>query len=136
MQFITIWGAKRRIPKVNKYLIDWEKPSRSILQKNAKDFLYSYWKNHAVFEEFPVAGTKMTLDFYNATKKIAVEVQGRQHHKYVPYFHGKRKMGYLNQVKRDLDKKKYCEMNDVLLVEILEGDNLTKDLFKKLGMDI
>ena len=87
-----------------------------------------------VFEEFPVAGTKLSLDFYNANKKIAVEVQGKQHTKYVPFFHGSNKINYLNQLKRDQDKLKFCELNDIQLVEIYDGDELNDKLFLKFGV--
>ena len=87
-----------------------------------------------MFEEFPVAGTRMTLDFYNANKKIAVEVQGAQHTKHVPFFHGKYKNNYLMQLKRDNLKYDFCELNDIKLVEIYETDKLSKRFFKKLDI--
>ena len=93
MQFKTLTGRTRRIVKPKKYLIDWSAPSRSKLQYGVKKLLKKYWGKHVVFEEFPVAGTKLSLDFYNANKKIAIEVQGDQHTKYVPFFHGKNKSG-------------------------------------------
>ena len=55
---------------VSKYLIDWDKKSKSQLQFKVKQFLRSYWKNHIVYEEFPVYGTRMKVDFVNATKKM------------------------------------------------------------------
>jgi hypothetical protein len=87
-----------------------------------------------VFEEFPVAGTKMTLDFYNASQKIAVEVQGGQHLKYTPYFHGKAKSNFLGQIRRDNDKQKFCELNNISLVEVYPDDKLSADLFKTFGV--
>ena len=133
MKFKTLTGAVRTIPKVKNYLIDWEGKSRSQIQKATKDFLKDYWGKHVVFEEFPVAGTKMSLDFYNANKKIAIEVQGQQHTKYTPFFHGNNKYNYINQLRRDQEKQNFCEINDIQLVEIYSTDELTKDFFKKLG---
>jgi hypothetical protein len=134
MRFKTLTGATRTVKKAKNYLIDWEGKSRSKIQYNAKQFLKKYWSNHIVFEEFPVAGTKLSLDFYNANKKIAVEVQGKQHTKYVPFFHGKNKINYINQLKRDQDKLKFCELNDIQLVEIYDGDELSEKLFKTFGV--
>ncbi len=88
MKFITLLGSEKRVPKIRKYLIEWDDPSKSKIQYNTKQFLKSYWVNNVVFEEFPVAGTRLSLDFYNATKKIAVEVQGAQLRRYDAYFHG------------------------------------------------
>lgn len=86
MKFITLAGAERRILGLKKYLIKWEGKSRSKLQRSVKKKLKKHWENHIVFEEFPVAGTRMTFDFYNSNKKIAIEVQGVQHDRYVPFF--------------------------------------------------
>lgn len=134
MRFKTLTGATRTVKKAKNYLIDWDGKSRSNIQYSAKQFLKKYWSNHIVFEEFPVAGTKLSLDFYNANKKIAVEVQGKQHTKYVPFFHGKNKINYINQLKRDQDKLKFCELNDIQLVEIYDGDELTEKLFETFGV--
>jgi len=134
MRFKTLTGSTRTVKKAKNYLIDWDGKSRSKIQYNAKQFLKKYWSNHIVFEEFPVAGTRLSLDFYNANKKIAIEVQGRQHTKYVPFFHGKNKINYINQLKRDQDKLKFCELNDIQLVEIYDGDDVTEKLFKSFGV--
>ena len=134
MRFKTLTGATRTVKKAKNFLIDWDGKSRSKIQYNAKQFLKKYWINHIVFEEFPVAGTKLSLDFYNANKKIAVEVQGKQHTKYVPFFHGKNKINYLNQLKRDRDKLNFCELNDIQLVEIYDGDELSEKLFESFGV--
>lgn len=134
MRFKTLTGADRTVKKAKNYLIDWDGKSRSKIQYSAKQFLKKYWSNHIVFEEFPVAGTRLSLDFYNANKKIAVEVQGKQHTKYVPFFHGKNKINYINQLKRDQDKLKFCELNDIQLVEIYDGDEVSEKLFESFGV--
>jgi len=134
MKFITLMGATRSVPRAKKYLINWEAKSRSKIQKATKDFLKDFWQKHVVFEEFPVAGTKMSLDFYNANKKIAIEVQGRQHTEYTPFFHGNNKYNYINQLRRDQDKQSFCDLNDIRLIEIYSIDELTKDYFKKIGV--
>ena len=136
MRFKTLTGAERTVKKARSYLIDWDGQSRSKIQFQAKQFLKKHWINHIVFEEFPVAVTKLSLDFYNANKKIAVEVQGKQHTKYVPFFHGSNKINYLNQLKRDRDKLKFCEINNIQLVEIYEGDKLNKSLFSNFGVNL
>lgn len=134
MRFKTLTGATRTVKKAKNFLIDWDGSSRSKIQYNTKQFLKKYWSNHIVFEEFPVAGTKLSLDFYNANKKIAVEVQGKQHTKYVPFFHGKNKINYINQLKRDQDKLKFCEINEIQLVEIYDGEEVNEKLFKNFGV--
>ena len=78
MRLYNIRG-KLQSKSVTKYLVDWDKKSRSKLQFNTKQFFKQYWENHIVYEEFPVYGSRMKVDFINATKKIAVEVNGQQH---------------------------------------------------------
>ena len=134
MVFKTLTGSSKRVSKAKKYLIDWSGKSRSKMQYNCKQFLKSYWLNDIVFEEFPIAGTRLSIDFYNSNKKIAIEVQGGQHLKYTPHFHGKSKQTFLSQIRRDNDKQEFCKINDIRLVEIYPGDELSPDLFKSFGV--
>ena len=136
MRFKTLIGSERTVSKSKKYLVDWDGSSRSKLQKATKAFLKKYWHKHIVFEEFPVVGTRLSLDFYNANKKIAIEVQGRQHTQNVPFFHGKNKINYINQLKRDADKLEFCKINNIKLIEIYESDAVNKELFAKFGVDL
>lgn len=133
MLFRTNSGGKKRVRKIRKYIIDWEEPSRSKRQFTVKQFIKSEWKNQVVFEELPVAGTKMSLDFYNATKKIAIEVQGAQHTKYVPHFHNNQKINFFHQLRRDKQKKEFCEINGIKLIEIHDKDKLDQGMLKKIS---
>jgi very-short-patch-repair endonuclease len=128
MKFIDSYGRERNLKNAKKYLINWDKPSRSKFQTRVKDFLRSYWQHDVVFEEFRVVGTRLTLDFYNANKKIAVEVQGAQHTKYVKFFH-KNKFKYSDQLKRDEKKFQFCEANKIKLAEVYPQDKITASLF-------
>lgn len=134
MIFKTLTGSSKRVSKAKKYLIQWNSSSRSKMQFNVKQYLKKYWFNDIVFEEFPIAGTKMTFDFYNPNKKVAIEVQGNQHLKYTPFFHGKSKSNFLSQIRRDNDKQKFCELNSIKLVEIYPNDEMSTDLFKSFGV--
>jgi hypothetical protein len=120
MQFQTLKGSKRKIKKPQRYIIDWKGKSRSKLQFRAKEAVFPYWRHDVVFEEFPVAGTRLTLDFYNATRKIAIEVQGTQHTKYNPFFHGKNRLNFIYQIEKDVMKADFCSLNGIVLVEIFE----------------
>jgi len=128
MKFYDSYGKTRNLKNPKKYLIDWNGSSRSKFQNNVKNFLKDYWLNDIVFEEFRVVGSRLSLDFYNANKKIAIEVQGAQHLKYVKHFH-KNKLKYLDQLKRDQKKLDFCEINDIKLVEIYPKDKLSPTYF-------
>ena len=132
MTFKTLIGKRRRIKRPVIYLINWEKGSRSKLQATVKDFLKVFWDGDVVFEEFPLVGTRLTLDFYNATKNIAIEVQGRQHTKYNKFFHKGNKINYLNQLKRDEEKLAFCDLNSIKLLEIHEGNMDFDSLHKEI----
>ena len=134
MKFKTLIGSLKNVRRPKNYLIDWKTPSKSKIQYRTKQFLESYWKNHVVFEEFPLVGTKLSFDFYNANKKIMVEVQGAQHTKYVPHFHGKSKGNYVAQLRRDADKARFCELNGLILVEIFSEKELKVETFEKYGI--
>lgn len=134
MLFKTLTGSLKRVKSPKKYLVVWSSSSRSKLQFSVKQFLKKYWDHDIVFEEFPLAGSRMTFDFYNSNKNIIVEVQGSQHLKHTPFFHGKSKSNFLNQIKRDNDKQKFCELNDIKLVEIYPNDKLSVDLFKSFNV--
>jgi len=95
MRFKTILGSAKTLRHAHKYRIDWEKKSRSKFQTRIKNIVNPYWSSHIVFEEFPVVSTRLSLDIYNETLKVAIEVQGRQHTKYVKFFHGPSKLSYL-----------------------------------------
>ena len=133
MKFKTLTGSTAELRNARKYLIKWEADSKSKFQFSVKEFLYPYWRSDIVFEEFKIVGTRLSFDFYNASKKIAIEVQGAQHTKYVKFFHGNR-MKYLEQLKRDDKKFRFCEINKINLVEIYPNDKISIELFESFGV--
>lgn len=135
IQFLTVTGKRKQV-NYNKYKIDWDSQGRSKFQKRIKDFLNPYWNRYVVCEEFPLPGTRLTFDFFNITKLIAIEVQGAQHLKYIPYFH-QNKNNFLNQMERDAQKLKFCQINNIRFIEIYPGDEpLTIDFFKDKGIEL
>ena len=128
MKFVDLYGKTRNLKNAKKYLIDWNKPSRSKFQTQVKKFLWDYWQHDVVFEEFRVVGTRLSLDFYNANKKVTIEVQGAQHTKYVKFFH-KNMFKYSDQLKRDEKKLQFCELNKIKLAEVYPQDKITASLF-------
>ena len=117
---------------VSKYLIDWDGKCKSKIQLKVKQFLKNFWENHIVYEEFPVFGTRLKVDFVNVTKYIAIEVQGQQHTSYNKFFHGSR-TGYWKSIKRDVAKENWLIKNEFQLVEVNfdEVDDLSEKFLKK-----
>ena len=135
MKFKTLDGKDRTLRNVKSYIINWDGKSRSKFQFDVKQFLKKYWSGDVVFEELRIVGTRLSLDFFNATKKIAIEVQGSQHFSYVKFFHGNR-INYLNQIKRDYKKIEFCELNKIKFAEIYPKDELSKDLFERFDINL
>lgn len=124
-----IWKNDRQ------YLIDWNQPSRSKEQTKVKEFLRQYWERDIVYEEYlvPKSG-KLRVDFINATKKLALEHQGKgAHNEYNPFFHNNNRLNYLASLKRDVKKIKILEMNSYKVIETYTKDlnNLSKEFFLK-----
>ena len=132
MRLYNVYG-KLQSKQVTRFLVDWDKPSRSKVQFKTKQFLKAFWQNQVVYEEFPVYGTKMKVDILNATKKIAIEVQGRQHTSFNKFFHNNSRLKYLESIKRDAQKAEWLESNGYTLIEIHEKEvkSLDKEFFLK-----
>ena len=117
-----------------KYLINWDKPSRSKEQTKVKDFLKQYCKNDILFEEYVLPSTRLKVDFLNATKKWAIEHQGKgAHNEFNPFFHKNSRANYLASLKRDVKKRKLLEDNGYVFIETFtnELNSLTKEFFLK-----
>lgn len=135
MTFIDLKGRKKTLKKATKYLIDWDKKTRSKFQDTTKAFLRNYWSGDYCLEEMPLVGTRMTFDFYNASKRIAVESSGIQHLQYTKHFHGNR-LQFAEQIKRDLMKVDFCDLNGITFVEIYPKDILSEELFASQGVNL
>lgn len=129
MKLLNVYG-KLVQKNVEKYRIKWEEKSRSNIQFLTKQFLKPFWQGHVVYEEFPVFGTKMRIDIINFTRKIAIEIQGKQHYTFNKHFHGNR-ANFLGSIIRDTKKLDWLNLNDIKLIEILqdEASNLSLDFF-------
>jgi hypothetical protein len=84
-----------------------------------KVFQKKFTKARPNFLRNPVTNNSfnLELDCYNEDLKLALEYNGVQHYKYVPYFH-KNKEAFLNQKYRDEMKRTKCKENGIRLIEI------------------
>lgn len=104
-----------------KYLIS-NRSKRSFYHLQAREIIVELFYPYQVLEEVMLPGSstkksKLALDFLIPSCTIGIEVHGEQHFKYVPYFH-KSRIGFAQAKKRDLDKKEWCRINDITLVEL------------------
>lgn len=59
----------------------------------------------------------MEIDCFDEELRLGIEVQGRQHYEFVPYFH-KTKADFQNQQYRDELKRRMCKDNRIVLIEV------------------
>jgi hypothetical protein len=93
-----------------------ERECRRVLQKI---FNKPFKNQRPDFLRNPVTGGRfnLELDCYEESLKLAVEYNGQQHYKYIPYFH-KNKEAFYNQKYRDELKTRMCRENRVNLIEV------------------
>lgn len=113
-----------RLVSVNprKYLIDWENDGSSKPEICFRDLIYPYWKFYLVLFQFYIPGSKLRLDFFNLNKRLVVEIDGPQHDKFNKHFHNNSRNVFAASLKRDLDKQKWCEENNIKVLRLNEDD--------------
>lgn len=60
---------------------------------------------------------KLRFDFWLPENDIAIEYNGRQHYKYIKFFH-QNNQGFKKMKERDEEKRRYCRDNNITLLEI------------------
>jgi len=100
-------NSNNTISKVQNFESKGEQECRYFLQKT---FNKPFVNTRPSFLRNPVTGRNLELDCYNSELKLALEYNGKQHYKYLSYFH-KNKQDFWNQKYRDYIKKRLCKDN-------------------------
>lgn len=119
------------------YLVDWKRVV-SGPQFAVKNFLYKYWKDNVVCEEFLIFTGKnkqkrYRYDLLNLTKKIIIEVSPDSTHlEFNKFMHGT-KANYHKRITGDYEKMELAELNGFKFIELNDEhlENLTKKMFKE-----
>lgn len=138
MQLLDVYGRLRN-KNCERYRIKWDGKSRSQIQFKTKQFLKWYWNGEVVYEEFPVFGTLLKVDILNLTRRIAIEVQGHQHEKFNAFFYNNSRLKYHTQIRNDMKKREWLELNRFKVCEIYEVEvpNLSPEFFlTKFGIQV
>lgn len=77
-------------------------------------------------------GENLTLDFFCQKLSLALEFQGSQHNEYNPHFK-KNKKEFIQQQQRDQKKKRWCKLNEIVLIEVRENELKQNILQKKIN---
>lgn len=134
MKFKTLSNREVRLEILpSRYPMRSRSQSRSVGQFNLGRTIRSIYGGQAtILEEFPIPDERLFLDFYLPHHSLAFEFQGIQHDKFNKFFHGD-KEGFEKSKVRDRRKREWCDINDIMLVEVrdtLSGDQL-KDLIQQ-----
>lgn len=105
----------------------------SKLHEEVKALLQEMYPNALIQEEVPirVSGRNLRLDLLvDYPFNIAVEVQGKQHDEFVPFFHGDM-TGFRDYQRRDRFKETWCWEHSIALVYVYEHEKLTKEILQR-----
>jgi hypothetical protein len=92
---------------------------KSSFHLKARTLIKECFPTIQILEEVPIQVRRSEsyyLDFYIPMLKIAIEVHGEQHFKFVPFYHNNL-LGFLKSQKRDREKKEWCELNNISYIE-------------------
>jgi hypothetical protein len=89
------------------------------------------YKTAVILEEFTIPGSKLSLDFYIPSFRVAFEFQGEQHDQFNAFFH-RDKNDFVKQSQRDQNKKDWCKLNSIKLIEIRESAITQEQLVKTI----
>ena len=114
------------IPSNN--LVNTEK--RSGPHSRAKVLLKELYPNDRILEELILPGTKtsnrkstLKADFFIPIRSLIIEVHGIQHSEFNNFFF-QNKMEFYKAQARDRDKKLWCKINQLELVELFDGESI------------
>lgn len=104
--------------------------ARSSLHKKAKELLDAMFPYDRILEEVSLVGSRtnrrrstLRADFFIPNRNMVVEVHGEQHYKFNNFFF-KDKMSFYKAKARDSEKKEWCELNDIQLVELNYNEDI------------
>lgn len=117
MQVITLKGKS-----VNWYLTPQKYPikgegSRSKFQHEIYLELKELYSHDIILEEVKIPESRLFCDFVIPSVRLVIECNGKQHYEFNTYFH-KYHIDFVNQQNRDQMKRDFCEINNLVLVEV------------------
>lgn len=110
----------------------WNGRGRSKGEETLGNLLRELFPLCGIYHEFTCPSTRLRLDFFVPSLSLALEFDGRQHGAYTPHFHGDR-VGYVQSQTNDANKERWCELNDITLVRIVEDELDLETLENKIN---
>jgi len=115
MKVKSLDGREHTLDLTEKFVYQDDRRPRSDLHVRCRALLQSVFPSWRVYEEVNIPGEQLFIDFFIPRRKIAIEVQGEQHFKFVPHFHANR-MEFMHSQARDRRKARWCSENGIALV--------------------
>ncbi len=118
MKLLTLKGREVRINlRPSSYPIKSRAASRSHGQFHLGQQLQKIYPIGCILEEFSLPDSRLSLDFFVPSRTMAFEFQGEQHDRFNAFFHATQ-ADFVQQKARDVEKRQWCDMNDITLVEV------------------
>lgn len=102
--------------------------NKSALHNKVRQFLRGVFPYDVIMEEVELIGSRdwkkkkeLAADFYIPNRNLIVEAHGEQHYSYSTFFHRK-KIDFLKSQKRDSDKARWCEQNNISILIFKHDD--------------
>jgi hypothetical protein len=91
----------------------------------AHDLIKTIYPLYTVYEETKLPGCKtaLYLDLFVPNVQLAIEIQGESHFKFIPHFHTNI-IGYAQAIARDREKREWCEINEISLIELPYNESI------------
>lgn len=124
MKVLGLDGKEYKLALASRLAAEGDSRPRSKGHLLCRQLLRELYPFDAVCEEVALPGfgaTALYLDFLLPSRKLAVEVQGRQHLEYVPHYHGS-KAGFAKAQLRDRRKAEFLRLNGITLVALDDSD--------------
>ena len=113
-----VWNLSGKKPKKN------SKRNCSKLHVRTRTILQELFPTYRILEAVKLPGSQTStrksvlyVDFFIQEKKLVVEVNGRQHYEFVPFYHKTKRDFYKSKV-RDKDKQEWCDINGLDMVSL------------------
>jgi len=95
-----------------------DRSARSALHLQARKLIHELFPSHIILEEVPISvkkGKTLFLDFFIPLRKLALEINGKQHSSYTPHYHHT-VADFKKAQQNDILKADWCELNGIDLV--------------------
>lgn len=113
-----IWNPAQRFGK--------ERSKVSEPHKNARELLKEIYPMTVILEEVPLPiqrGQTLFADFYIASQKLIIEVNGEQHDEFNSFYY-KNRTAFTKAKKRDVTKQDWCDLNNLSLIVLDSKESL------------